>query len=80
MLEREFAGLSPAERKLHIQVTQRIDSEKTEKRGHERLPEIRAGCPGRVLRAAGFLRLAHDGYWQILPIIYSDFAPAGGPA
>lgn len=40
--------------KLYIQVTQRIDSEKTEKREYERLLEIRDNYPKYVLRTDAF--------------------------
>ena len=39
--------------KLYVQVTQRIDSEKTEKREYERLLEIRDNYPKYVLRTDG---------------------------
>ena len=47
--------------KLYVQVTQRIDSEKTEKREYERLLEIRDNYPKYVLRTDEFAGGNHEG-------------------
>lgn len=47
--------------KLYVQVTQRIDSEKTERREYERLLEIRDNYPKYVLRTDEFAGGNHEG-------------------
>lgn len=47
--------------KLYVQVTQRIDSEKTEKREYDRLLEIRDNYPKYVLRTDEFAGGNHEG-------------------
>lgn len=47
--------------KLYVQVTQRIDSEKTEKREYERLLEIQDNYPKYVLRTDAFAGGNHEG-------------------
>ena len=47
--------------KLYIQVTQRIDSEKTEKREYERLLEIQDNYPKYVLRTDAFAGGNYEG-------------------
>ena len=56
--------------KLYVQVTQRIDSEKTEKREYERLLEIRDNYPKYVLRTDEF---AGGNYEGIITMHVADF-------
>lgn len=56
--------------KLYVQVTQRIESEKTEKREYERLLEIRDNYPKYVLRTDEF---AGGNYEGILTMHVADF-------
>ena len=56
--------------KLYVQVTQRISSEKTEKREYERLLEIRDNYPKYVLRTDEF---AGGNYEGIITIHVADF-------
>jgi len=56
--------------KLYVQVTQRIDSEKTEKREYERLLEIRDNYPKYVLRTDEF---AGGNYEGIITMHIADF-------
>ena len=56
--------------KLYVQVTQRIDSEKTEKREYERLLEIRDNYPKYVLRTDAF---AGGNYEGIITMHVADF-------
>lgn len=56
--------------KLYVQVTQRIDSEKTEKREYERLLEIRDNYPKYVLRIDEF---AGGNYEGIITMHVADF-------
>lgn len=56
--------------KLYVQVTQRIDSEKTEKREYERLLEIRDNYPKYVLRTDVF---SGGNYEGILTMHVADF-------
>ena len=56
--------------KLYVQVTQRIDSEKTEKREYERLLEIRDNYPKYVLRTDAF---AGGNYEGIITMHIADF-------
>lgn len=56
--------------KLYVQVTQRIESEKTEKREYERLLEIRDNYPKYVLRTDAF---AGGNYEGIITMHVADF-------
>lgn len=56
--------------KLYVQVTQRIDSERTEKREYERLLEIRDNYPKYVLRTDEF---AGGNYEGIITMHVADF-------
>lgn len=56
--------------KLYVQVTQRIDAEKTEKREYERLLEIRDNYPKYVLRTDEF---AGGNYEGIITMHVADF-------
>ena len=56
--------------KIYVQVTQRISSEKTEKREYERLLEIRDNYPKYVLRTDAF---AGGNYEGILTMHVADF-------
>lgn len=56
--------------KIYVQVTQRIDSEKTEKREYERLLEIRDNYPKYVLRTGEF---SGDNYEGIITMHVADF-------
>ena len=56
--------------KIYVQVTQRIDSEKTEKREYERLLEIRDNYPKYVLRTDEF---AGGNYEGIITMHVADF-------
>lgn len=56
--------------KLYVQVTQRIDSEKTEKREYDRLLEIRDNYPKYVLRTDEF---AGGNYEGIKTMHVADF-------
>ena len=56
--------------KLYVQVTQRIESEKTEKREYERLLEIRDNYPKYVLRTDEF---AGGNYQGIKTMHVADF-------
>lgn len=56
--------------KLYVQVTQRIESEKTEKREYERLLEIRDNYPKYVLRTDEFVGGNYEG---ILTMHVADF-------
>lgn len=56
--------------KLYVQITQRIDSEKTEKREYERLLEIRDNYPKYVLRTDEF---AGGNYEGIITMHVADF-------
>lgn len=56
--------------KLYVQVTQRIDTEKTEKREYERLLEIRDNYPKYVLRTDEF---AGGNYEGIITMHVADF-------
>lgn len=56
--------------KIYVQVTQRIDSEKTEKREYERLLEIRDNYPKYVLRTDEF---AGGNYQGIITMHVADF-------
>jgi len=56
--------------KLYVQVTLRIDSEKTEKREYERLLEIRDNYPKYVLRTDAF---AGGNYQGIITMHIADF-------
>lgn len=56
--------------KLYVQVTQRIDSEKTKKREYERLLEIRDNYPKYVLRTDEFAAGNHEG---IITMHVADF-------
>lgn len=56
--------------KLYVQITQRIDSEKTEKREYERLLEIRDNYPKYVLRTDEF---AGGNYEGIIAMHVADF-------
>ena len=56
--------------KLYVQVTQRIDSEKTEKREYERLLEIRDNYPKYVLRTDEF---AGGNYEGIITMHVAEF-------
>lgn len=56
--------------KLYVQVTQRIESEKTEKREYERLLEIRDNYPKYVLRTDEF---AGGNYEGIITMHVADF-------
>ena len=56
--------------KLYVQVTQRIDSEKTEKREYERLLEIHDNYPKYVLRTDAF---AGGNYEGIITMHVADF-------
>lgn len=56
--------------KIYVQVTLRIDSEKTEKREYERLLEIRDNYPKYVLRADEFAGGNHEG---IITMHVADF-------
>lgn len=56
--------------KLYVQVTQRIDSEKTEKREYDRLLEIRDNYPKYVLRTDEF---AGGNYEGIITMHVADF-------
>lgn len=56
--------------KLYVQVTQRIDSERTEKREYERLLEIRDNYPKYVLRTDEF---AGGNYEGIIAMHVADF-------
>lgn len=56
--------------KIYVQVTQRIDSEKTEKREYERLLEIRDNYPKYVLRTGEF---SGGNYEGIITMHVADF-------
>ena len=56
--------------KLYVQVTQRIDTEKTEKREYERLLEIRDNYPKYVLRTDEFVGGNYEG---IITMHVADF-------
>lgn len=56
--------------KIYVQVTQRIDSEKTEKREYERLLEIRDNYPKYVLRTDEFVG---GNYQGIITMHVADF-------
>ena len=56
--------------KIYVQVTQRINSEKTEKREYERLLEIRDNYPKYVLRTDEF---AGGNYEGIITMHVADF-------
>lgn len=56
--------------KLYVQVTQRIESEKTEKREYERLLEIRDNYPKYILRTDEF---AGGNYEGIITMYVADF-------
>ena len=56
--------------KIYVQVTQRINSEKTEKREYERLLEIRDNYPKYVLRTDEF---AGGNYEGIITMHIADF-------
>ncbi|MDO4267407.1 MAG: ATP-binding protein [Eubacteriales bacterium] len=56
--------------KIYVQVTRRIDSEKTEKREYERLLEIRDNYPKYVLRTDAF---AGGNYQGIITMHAADF-------
>lgn len=56
--------------KLYVQVTQRIESEKTEKREYERLLEIRDNYPKYVLRTDEFVGGNYEG---IITVHVADF-------
>ena len=56
--------------KIYVQVTQRIDSEKTEKREYDRLLEIRDNYPKYVLRTDEF---AGGNYEGIITMHVADF-------
>lgn len=60
--------------KLYVQVTQRIESEKTEKREYERLLEIRDNYPKYVLRTDEF---AGGNYEGIITMHVADFLLSG---
>lgn len=60
--------------KLYIQVTQRIESEKTEKREYERLLEIRDNYPKYVLRTDEFVGGNYEG---IITMHVADFLLSG---
>ena len=63
-------GATRQNEKLYVQVTQRIDSEKTEKREYERLLEIRDNYPKYVLRTDEF---AGGNYEGIITMHVADF-------
>ncbi len=67
--EVDFVAIRQNE-KLYVQVTQRIDSEKTEKREYERLLEIRDNYPKYVLRTDEF---AGGNYEGIITMHVADF-------
>ena len=60
--------------KLYVQVTQRIESEKTEKREYERLLEIRDNYPKYVLRTDEFVGGNYEG---IITMHVADFLLSG---
>ena len=60
--------------KIYVQVTQRIDSERTEKREYERLLEIRDNYPKYVLRIDEF---ASGNYEGIKTMHVADFLLSG---
>ena len=60
--------------KLYVQVTQRIESEKTEKREYERLLEIRDNYPKYVLRTDEFVSGNYEG---IITMHVADFLLSG---
>lgn len=60
--------------KLYVQVTQRIESEKTEKREYERLLEIRDNYPKYVLRTDEFVGGNYEG---IINMHVADFLLSG---
>ena len=57
-------------KKLYVQVAQRIDTEKTEKREYERLLEIRDNYPKYALRTDEF---AGGNYEGIITMHVADF-------
>lgn len=56
--------------KLYVQVTQRIDPEKTEKREYKRLLEIRDNYPKYILRTDEFAGRNYEG---IITMHVADF-------
>lgn len=67
--EVDFVAIRQNE-KIYVQVTQRIESEKTEKREYERLLQIRDSYPKYVLRTDVFAGGNHDG---IITMHVADF-------